>query len=229
MRALNGGQALDAEEPLDAGVGQMSGLDGQADVEDQSDDDGGAPLQAEDGPTQKTGESSEDESHGPSRDQDESTLRGRVRSCYSVTQSQCRLGVAMPDPLIAELTLIEVDALRHRARLRAGSLRYTCAALAALHLGMASWVLLAGRHRVVVVYAPALIVIALLSTLHHRRAARRDGVQVSLMPWLAVACGGLVVSAALSRLGVARPSPLRALTISLAAGGETSRCRWRQP
>ena len=115
---------------------------------------------------------------------------------------------AVTDRLTAELTLIELGVLRDRNRRRAGALRFTSRALGVLHVATAGWVLLAGRHRVVVVYAPALLVIAVLTALRQRRAARVDGVQAPVTPWLAAAGAALVVAPALSLLGRSLDLPL---------------------
>lgn len=115
---------------------------------------------------------------------------------------------AVIDRLTAELTLIELGVLRDRNRRRAGALRFTCRALGALHLALAGWVLLAGRHRIVVVYAPALLVVAVLTALRHRRAAQAAGVQAPVTPWLAAAGAALVAAPALSLLGRSQGLPL---------------------
>jgi hypothetical protein len=113
----------------------------------------------------------------------------------------------MSDPLIAEMTLIELGVLRERNRRRAGSLRFTSYALGVLHVTTAGWVLVAGRDHVVMVYAPALLTIALLTGRRYKRVSRAQGVQAPLLPWFAAAWTALVVAAVVSRTGAGLGSP----------------------
>jgi uncharacterized membrane protein len=105
------------------------------------------------------------------------------------------------DPLVSELTLIELKVLADRNRRRAGALRFTLYALGVLHVLMTGWVLAMGQDHVMMVYGPAFLLIALATAWRYRRAARTQGVQVSLLPWLACAIGCVVLASALSRLG----------------------------
>lgn len=111
------------------------------------------------------------------------------------------------DPWVADLTLAEVVAVRRRSRERIGTLRMPMLAWAALLAVEAAWVLIAGRHAVVVSYAPLLVAMTLLNALYVRRAAREWGAQPHVYPWALAAVGLLVVSASVSRTAVALELP----------------------
>lgn len=112
------------------------------------------------------------------------------------------------DPLVSELTLIELKVLQDRARRRAGALRFPLYALGLLHLAMMVWVLSSDRFHVVMVYAPAFLLIAVVTGWRYRRVSQRDGVQVSLLPWLACGLLSLLLATTVSRLGLELDWPL---------------------
>jgi positive regulator of sigma E activity len=112
------------------------------------------------------------------------------------------------DPLIPELTLIELRVLRDRNRRRAGALRFSLYALGLLHLVMTGWVLVAGRDNVAIFYAPAFLLIAVATGRRYRRDAQQSGIQVSLLPWLASGLTYLVLAMIASRLGFVLDWPI---------------------
>jgi len=111
------------------------------------------------------------------------------------------------DPWVADMTLAELVAVRRRSRERIGILRVPMLAWAALLAVEAVWVLIAGRHAIVVSYAPLLVAMTLLNALYVRRAAREWGAQPHVYPWALAAVGLLVVSASVSRTAVALDLP----------------------
>jgi hypothetical protein len=103
------------------------------------------------------------------------------------------------DRWAADLTLAEVNAARLHGRRRIGQLTFPLLALAALLLCSAGWALAVGRHHLAIFYAPGLLVVAAWSGWHARRDARRNGVQVKVWPWIAMAVVLLILSATVSR------------------------------
>lgn len=132
------------------------------------------------------------------------------------------------DPLVAELTVVEVEARLARSRARAASLPTILILIGLVDVGGSIAVLVLGRDHLLAYFVPAQVLAFVLAFRRYRHQAQRTGYQPSLRPWIVTAAAVTAAAAAGSRVGFALDS--EPLTVSLPflayAGGYLALARW---
>ena len=113
----------------------------------------------------------------------------------------------MQDPLIVELAYREAVAARDRVRAIRRAITLPLRLLALVDLGGAVVVLVIGRFHLLSYFAPAFLMVLLVSAWWYRRYAATNGLLLPARPWLLVLAATLTAGASMSRLGVALDRP----------------------
>lgn len=109
----------------------------------------------------------------------------------------------MQDPLVAELAYRETLAARERVRGIQRAITLPLRLLATADLVGAVVVLVIGRFHLGSYFAPADLVVLLVSGWWYRRYATRNGLLLPVRPWVLVLVATILASASLSQLGLA--------------------------
>jgi hypothetical protein len=107
----------------------------------------------------------------------------------------------LTDRRAAELTLAEVDAIRHDGRRRVAALPYPLLAFGLVNLGGVVATASIGRFHLALYGFPAFAIAIAISIRLVRRRALRDGLQTSMRPWTLTAIALCLAAAATSRTG----------------------------
>ena len=113
----------------------------------------------------------------------------------------------MQDPLVAELTYRQAEAVRERVRVVRRAITLPLRLLAAVYLGGAVVVLVIGRFHLLAYFAPAFLAVLVVSAWWYRRYAETHGLLLPSRPWVLILGVTLVAGASMSRLGVALDKP----------------------
>lgn len=109
----------------------------------------------------------------------------------------------MEDPLVAELAYRETIAVRERVRGVQRAITLPLRLLAVADLIGAVVVLIIGRFHLASYFAPAYLVVLVVSAWWYRRYATKNGLLLPVRPWVLILVATIAASASLSQLGVA--------------------------